>query len=207
MKKSPKVANAAMPIGKLFAATLMLIFLMLAMQHAVAQDKWSVGLRGAYNIPTQDLADASLDNGFGFEGTIAYRFLPNLSINTGWGWNKFAADQSFAGADMEFEETGYMLGLQLIQPIAQSRISYLLGAGGIYNHIEVENNDGDIIADSSHGLGWQADAGFSFLLGERLSLQPTVRYRALSREIEIENTTTELDLNYVSVGLGINLAF
>jgi hypothetical protein len=79
--------------------------------------------------------------------------------------------------------------------------------GGTYNHIEIENNAGDIIIDSGHGLGWQAEGGLVIPLSEKFSLLPTIRYRSLNRDIEIENVSTSVDLNYLSVGVGLSWSF
>ena len=155
----------------------------------------------------QDIADADLGIGFGLEGTIAYRFMPHLAAYAGWSYNNFAVDQSFAGADASFEETGYTFGFQFIHLIGESTLSYLVRIGGTYNHIEIENNDGDIIIDSGHGLGWQAEAGLVIPLSERFSLLPSVRYRSLNRDIKIENVSTSVDLNYLSVGVGLSWSF
>jgi opacity protein-like surface antigen len=108
----------------------------LLLSHVVsAQNRISATLRPGINFPTNDLGNANIKTGYGIEGTVAYRFMPHLSIYAGWGWNHFAADKSFAGQDMDFEETGYRLGLHFIHPIESSTLSYLLGAGVIYNHI------------------------------------------------------------------------
>jgi hypothetical protein len=174
---------------------------------AVAQNKWSITFRPGVNFPTKDLGDADLKTGFGLEGTVAYRFMPHLGVYAGWSWNKFSAEQSFAGTDTDFEETGYSYGLQFIHPIGSSKVNYLLRGGGLYNHIETENKEGDIIADSGHGFGWDIETGVSIPLGERWQFAPGIRYRALSRDIEIGTTKTPVDLNYISVGVGLSWAF
>lgn len=79
--------------------------------------------------------------------------------------------------------------------------------GGIYNHIEVENDAGDITADSGHGLGWELGAGIQVNLGNNWKLRPQMGYRVLSREIEIGVNTTDVDLNYFSFGIGIAKSF
>ena len=175
--------------------------------QSYAQDKWSLELRPGVDYATQDIADADLGLGFGAELAIAYRFMPHLAAYAGWSYNNFAVDQSFAGPDASFEETGYTFGLQFIHPIGESGLSYLVRAGGTYNHIEIENNDGDIIIDSGHGLGWQAEAGLVIPLSEKFSLLPSLRYRSLNRNIEIENVSTSVDLNYLSVGVGLSWSF
>jgi opacity protein-like surface antigen len=190
----------------LFALALGLL-LLASSPFAAAQGKWDLTLRGGVNLPTKDLGDANLNTGFGFEGTIGYRFLPNLSAYAGWGWNRFSADRSFAGSNVDFEETGYSLGLRYLFPIADSRVSVLIGAGGIYNHIEAENREGALVSDTGHGLGWQAEAGLAVAVSERLSLIPGIRYRSLSREFKVGTTNTPVDLNYLSPGISLSWSF
>ena len=132
--------------------------------------------------------------------------MQHLSVYAGWSWNKFGSDQSLAGSQLDFEETGYTFGLQFIHPIGGSKINYLARAGAISNHIEVEQGD-EIIADSGHGLGWQVEGGVVVPLGEKWRLLPSVRYRSLSRDLQIETINTSVDLNYLSIGVGISRTF
>lgn len=175
--------------------------------QSFAQNSWSLEFRPGVNYATQDIEDADLGIGFGAELTVAYRFMPHLAAYAGWSYNNFAVDQSFAGTDASFEETGYTFGFQFIHPIGGSNLSYLVRLGGTYNHIEIENNAGDITIDSGHGLGWQAEAGLVIPLSDKFSLLPSVRYRSLNREININNSNTSVDLNYVSVGVGLSWSF
>ncbi len=188
----------------LITVTLALIF---TINQSIAQDRWSLELRPGVNYATQDISDADLGLGFGAELTVAYRFMSHLAAYAGWSYNNFAVDQSFAGTDASFEETGYTFGLQFIHPIGETEVKYLVRAGGTYNHLEIENSDGDITIDSGHGLGWQAEAGLVIPLSEKFSLLPSIRYRSLNREISINNTTTPVNLNYFSAGVGLSWAF
>lgn len=172
-----------------------------------AQEKWSLELRPGVNYATKDISDAKLKLGFGGELTIAYKFIQYLSVYAGWSYNNFAVDKSFAGTDASFEETGYTFGLQLTHPIEGAGIDFIMRAGATYNHIEIENNAGKIIIDSGHGLGWQAEAGIVVPLCNRLNLQPSIRYRSLSRDITIENKISPVQLNYVSFGVGLSWSF
>jgi hypothetical protein len=70
----------------------------------------------------------------------------------------------------------------------------MMRGGGIYNHIETENTKGEIINDSGRRLGWQDETGVSNAVGRRLNLVPSIRYRTLSRDINIENTSTSVYL-------------
>ncbi len=154
------------------------------------------------SVATRKLGGNKVNPGFGVEGIFHYRFMPHLGAYAGWGWNKFGADESFAGNDVCFEETGYVLGLQYKHPIGESKTSYYLRAGGLYNHIELET-DGDVTHDSGHGPGWQLAGGFDFQLGKNWSLTPGIKFNSLSREIDFEGISKQLDLNYLSVRVGI----
>jgi outer membrane protein W len=51
------------------------------------------------------------------------------------------------------------------------------------------------------------EGGLATPLGEKWRLMPSVRYRSLSRDIKIETISTPVDLNYLSVGIGVALKF
>lgn len=175
---------------------------------ATAQDRFGVEVRIGPEFATQELGDAALNTGFGSEVVFSYRFLPHLAAYGGWGYGRFSADgNSFAGTNVDVEETGYTFGFQFIHPVRASRYGYFIRAGGVYNHIEIENDAGDITADSGHGLGWQVGAGPVITFGQRWTVMPGLRYRSLSRDIEVDGGSTDADLTYLSVGVGIMLTF
>ncbi len=190
----------------LFLTIIALTFLAVFNQSS-GQNRRSLEFRPAVNYATQNIKDADLKLGLGGELTIAYRFMPHLSAYAGWSYNNFAVDKSFAGPDASFEETGYTFGIQFIHPIGESTLNYLIRFGGTYNHIEIENNDGDIIIDSKHGLGWQLEAGLVIPLSEKYSLLPSLRYRSLNRNIDVNNVSSSVNLNYFSVGVGLSWSF
>jgi long-subunit fatty acid transport protein len=199
--------NVSSNYHKIIIAIFMLIFLLLTCNSIKAQKKWDVTFRPGLNFPTQDLGNTKLGIGWGFEATISYRFMPHLAAYTGWGWNSFSEKDPPAGNKFDFEETGYSFGLQFIHPIPNYKLKYLVSVGGIYNHIEVENNNGDIISDTVHGLGWEVATGVSYPFGERFHFTPSVRYRSLSRDLKIGSISTPVDLNYFSVNGAISWSF
>jgi len=206
MRTQSTKKNAAKHFLAIFLPVSFTIFLILP-NISKSQGHWGLEFRPGADFATKKLGDANLKTGFGFEGTVKYYFVPSISVYAGWSWNKFAANQSFAGTKNDFEETGYTFGLQLTKPLENENLSYLLEAGGIFNHIEIENSNGDIIADPKHGLGWQAGAGLVVRVGESFRLVPTIRYRSLSRDIKIGDGSTPVDLNYISAGVGIAWQF
>jgi hypothetical protein len=185
----------------------MLLFSLTIVTEINSQKKWAFETKTGINFTTQKLGDANLKTGFGFEGAFTYKFMPHVAAYAGWSWNKFSATQSFAGNNIDFEETGYFFGVQFVHPIANSTLHYMIKGGGTYNHIETENSEGKIINDSGHGLGWQLGAGVNIPFGKRWLFIPELRYRSLSRDISIGEVTTPVNLNYISTAIGVSYTF
>lgn len=155
---------------------------------------------GGASMATKKINASSVEPGFGFEGTLHYRFMPHLGIYGGWGWNKFESGNSL---DWCFEETGYVLGLNFTHPISDTKLSYYLRIGGLYNHIETEDSEGDIINDSKHGFGFQLAGGIDINLGSNWSLTPGLKFNNLSKETIIEGQSKGFDYQYISARIGI----
>lgn len=172
-----------------------------------AQEKWSVEFRPSLNFPTSDVSNTDTKIGFGYEVTGAYKIMPHLAAYAGWGWNQFKGESNISKEDFTFEESGYTFGFQIIRQIGTSSFSYLGRAGAVYNLIKIENNAGDIAAETSRGFGWQVAVGVDYEFAYNLSLRPMIRYRSLSRDLEIANISSEIKLNYISFGIGLALEF
>ncbi len=185
--------------------TFFAMFVVLSISSFAQEDEKRFGfeLSGGASFATSKLCDAKLKPGFGFEGLFHCRFLPHLGVYAGWGWNRLSSDNSFAGNDICFEETGYLLGLQFKHPIGGLPIAVYFRAGGLYDHIEFENADGDIIIDTKHGFGYQLTGGIDLNLGSNWSLTPGIKFNSISREAEFEGNAKKLDLNYISIRIGI----
>jgi len=197
--------------GRARAVMTLAIAMMFLSQSGFAQNRFSFEFRPGVNFATRELGDANLKTGFGFEGVFSYRVLSHFGIYAGWGWNRFQSEQSFAGPDVDFEETGYTYGLQFMYGIANSNLSLLARAGILSNHIEVEDRRGDIIGDSGHGfsegIGWQVDGRIAWPIAENWYVVPSLRYRSLPKEIRIGAADTDVVLSYFSLGLGIARVF
>lgn len=191
------IAASALTLVTVFQAT-----------PAAAQQRWSVELRGSGQVSTQDAARENHENGYGLEASVQYRVLEHVSAYAGWAYTHFAALEAIAGPDMDLEETGYVLGLRFEHPIRDGAPTrYWVRTGATYDHLELENADGDIVEDSGHGLGWEVGAGLAFPIRDRWSVTPGIRYRSLSRDLDIGAATTTVDLEYVGFEIGIRRAF
>jgi opacity protein-like surface antigen len=175
----------------------------------MAQDKsqkLAFELRPGVSFATNKLGDACLNAGMGVEGQFQFNLWKNVDLYAGWGWNKFSSDKTQGSDKIDFEETGYVMGFRYTHSLPQAPHKLFLRAGAVYNHIEAEAGD-DIIADTNHGWGWQTEAGVEIMLGKGWLLRPGLKYQALRRDLVIDNLSRSIDLNYVSLGLGIARKF
>jgi hypothetical protein len=188
--------------------TLVGVLLFLGSSPVMAQDRFGVELRIGPDFATQDFGDANLNTGFGSELVFSYQFIPRLAGYAGFGYGRSTADgNSFVGSEAIVEETGYTFGVQFIQPVRASRYGYFLRAGGVYNHLEIEDDASPFSADSGHGFGWQIGAGPVVTLGQNWKVMPGLRYRSLSRDVTIGDVKTDLDRTYFSAGVGVMRTF
>lgn len=185
-----------------FIITLFLLVLTFSFAHS-QEGRFAVELSGGPAWAIEQNGVSNLNTGAGFEGILHYRFMPHTGVYAGWGWNRFAAESSFAGNNTDFEETGYVFGLQFKHPIGTSPLAYYLRAGGLYNHYEIENEQGDIMIDTDHGLGWQLAAGLDIAINDTWHLTPGVKFNALNRDFTSSGTDRSLRINYLAARIGI----
>jgi hypothetical protein len=186
-----------------------LTILLLASMAAgsLAAQRVTLDLRASGATPLKNFASTDLGNGIGFGATVAFRLQPHLHVVAGWDWMHFGSDEATDIADSDFEETGYTLGLRFEHPFREaSRLMYRLEAGGTYKHIDVENADGDLVADSKHGGGFEFGAGVLVPM-KRWHLAPALRYRMLSREFEVGRAQIKGDLSYLALEIGFSRKF
>ena len=167
-----------------------------------AQDTFALDFRGGVALPAEDLGDTSLNTGFGLGVTASYRIQPHLRIYGGWDWTHFVTDDD---AEFDVEPNGYAFGLQFQHPFSNSMWGWVR-AGGLYNHIEVEDGDGSVF-DSGHELGWEVGGGVRLPLGQRLALTPGVRYRAFSADFDVAAAPASVDMSFFSAEMGISWSF
>ncbi len=173
-----------------------------------AQGRWELEVRGHSAIATQDGTRDHHEYGLGFEGVVNYRFLPHMAVYAGWNWTHFAAIDAIAGPNMDLEETGYVAGLRFEHPFrTEGGPAGWLRAGATYNHLEFENADGELVSDSGHGLGWEAAGGVALPVARGWSVKPGLRYRAISRDLNLPSGTTTVDLQHLSLEVGFARRF
>jgi hypothetical protein len=177
-----------------------------AAPRAEAQNRWVLELRTGPAFPIDESEGLELTTGFGFEGTAAVRIHYHAFAYAGWDWHRFALDAAPGGGDFDLEETGYAFGIRFEHPLSgefDHGPALRFHAGGTYNHIELEDSEGELVADSGHGLGWETGAAVVVPLGDALRLSPGLRFRSVSRDLTMESTNMEIDLRYLAAELGV----
>lgn len=173
----------------------------------IAQDKWTVTFRPGINFLTKDISDSNTKTGYGFDFTGNYRIVNNVDVYAGWGWNQFNGGDFLSTKNSTINQNGFSLGFRYLHPIKDSAITYSLMAGATYEHLEVENPSGVITTKSGHDLGWQIGGGLSYSFGGNWMLRPELRYRVLSAAIELPSGSNDINLNYISFGIGLGFSF
>ena len=172
------------------------------------QDTFGLELRANGAISTQDTEREYNENGFGFEANLQYQFQRNLWAYAGWDWARFSALNSIAGPEMDLEQTGYVLGVQYQRTFTEtSPTSWWVRFGGIYDHLELEDADGELVDDSDHGLGVEGGAGISVPFAGRWSLTPGIRYRKLSRDLEVGGQEVPVKMESLAFEMGVAVRF
>jgi opacity protein-like surface antigen len=187
------------------AAIVMTALVALTSVSVQAQGRFGLELRVGAGFPTQDLGTASLNTGAGSEVVAMYRVMPHLQVYGGFDWYRFSTDTPFAGTHYDVENSGYAFGMQFRHPVVSS-VSGWARAGGMYNHIELEDAD-EIVGDSDHTLGWEVGGGLHIPLTANLALTPGVRYRSLSTDVKVGAVSTPVDMSYIATEIGLSWTF
>lgn len=170
---------------------------------AGAQSRWSAEVDADVAVPTAKLAGAELTTGAGVGANVRFRMQPHLAVYGGWEYQHFGIEDA---DDADLDHTGYTFGLRFEHPFG-SRLSYWLRAGGTASHLEFEDGDGDLISDTGHGLGYELGGGLVVPVGARLRLTPGVRFRSLTRDIELAGGKESGTLSYLAAGVGVQFSF
>jgi hypothetical protein len=172
-----------------------------------AQPRWAAELRGGVNVAVDEFAAVDLETGAGLEMGIGVRVAPDLFVYGAWDWQHRAAKTPLFGATADVEDTGYAFGLRYVAPIS-SRAKPWVRAGGLFNHVEIEDGEaGTLLADSEHTWGFEVGGGLDVALSDRWSLTPGVRYRMFEPKVRFGGVESSATLSYVVFDVGVAVRF
>jgi len=172
-----------------------------------AQPRWMAEVRGGVNVAVDEFAAVDLKTGAGLEMGLGVRVAPDLFVYGAWDWQNRAAKTQLLGTTADVEDTGYAFGLRYVAPLS-GRAKPWVRAGGLFNHVEIEDEDaGDLVADSKHTFGFELGGGLDVALNDRWSLTPGVRYRRFEPKVRFGGAESSSTLSYVTVDVGVSLKF
>jgi opacity protein-like surface antigen len=181
--------------------------LLLAASPLGAQDRWTIEVRGGANVNSREFTTADLKTGIGFGGALGARILPDLLVYAGWDWQHHRAKAPLFGVGAHVEDTGYAFGLRYVVPVSY-RAKPWLRAGGLYNHIEIEDpSDGLLVADSKHTLGLEVGGGLEVAVGGPWTLTPGLRYRRFEPTVRFGGVESSSTLSDVTFDVGVVFRF
>ncbi len=192
-----------------FKSLIVIAAMVLLVNSANAQErrrKVGFELTAGPSVALNNLGDFKMKVGKGVEGIFTYMPLEHFGLFAGWGWNNFRSNY------YDFEDTGYMFGVQFKDDINKSAFSYYLRAGGLYNHIEIEDATPSIVdgfrSDSGHGLGIHLSGGVEYSLGKGWCINSNLKFQHLKRDVVLpsmlrDNAATAVNLNYLALRLGV----
>lgn len=183
------------------------IILLFSGLNLSAQERLGVEVRVNASFPTTDIGDASLNVGPGSEVIVDYQLVSNLGVFIGRGWNRFSADATATVGKMDYDETGYIFGVQYNRQLGEGPLGLYLRAGGIYNQVDINNEDGDSAFTTDNGLGCRIGVGLNINLGGGWQINPGVKYQALNSDYEMESNPFSANYNYFAVGVGVAKRF
>lgn len=167
----------------------------------------SVDFRVVAAGPMEQVAGTDLEAGLGMGAVISLRLMPRLHLYGGWDWLGFPYEAT-GGVDRDLEETGYTFGLRFEHPLrAEGGVRLRAEAGGTLKHLEIEDDDGNRIADSSHDWGYELGTGIRLPFGASWSAVSMVRYRSVQTEFRTGSIVTKAELRYVGLELGLSRHF
>jgi hypothetical protein len=182
------------------------LLLALCAGSARAQNRFALEINGGAAFPTEDLGTAALKSGFGLGFTGNVRVMPHVHLYAGWDYHRFMTDELVGSNEFDIDDTGYAFGAKFQHPMA-AKMDGWLRVGAMYNHVELEDQNGDIVSDTGHEFGWETGAGISIPLNDRFALMPGMRYRTYGSTLTIGNTDRQIDLSYFTAELRMAFTF
>lgn len=180
---------------------------------AQGMSPFAVEARAGFAFPTGDFAaDDAVESGTGFGVTGVFRLTPAFGLYAGWDRYAFEGedDPEFPGVSAEIVDSGLAAGVQLSLPTAGLGLSPWLRGGALYRKAEADVQTGEFGSfgsESDYSLGFEVGGGIGIPLGQVLTFTPGVRYRAYQPEYEDLGVSTEGDVAYVSIDLGLTARF
>lgn len=172
---------------------------------AAAQSPVPFSLEGRvdYAAPTGDFGDV-MEEGHSFSGGVSIGISPGLGVYGSFSQTRFGTDLGEDGDNADAIDQGFSAGLTTALP-RFAGVAPWLGVGTVFHQLEIGGSDDGIDED----IGFEVGGGLALSLARNVRLTPGVGYRRYATEISGLGglVESELDVEYFTAGIGLNIAF
>jgi len=153
---------------------------------------------------TDNFGATDLGNGLGAEIHGNWYVTPNFALFTGLAGVIFDANDDFTGRDNAITDLGYIAGIKVGGRFGRSRIGWRVHGAANYGEMKLYEEDTDhSIGETGHEMGWEVGYAVTITLPNQWVLTPGMTYRSRSADLRVNGVSESVDLNYVTVGVGI----
>jgi hypothetical protein len=188
---------------KVITTIALLVLFQFSLSSQSEEKRIAFEVNGGLSLSLNLSGDPVTNFGAGAEVLIHYRLTNHFGLYGGWGYNAFRNDYATAVYRCNFEETGYIIGMQYKRLIEASNLSVFVRGAYQYKHIEIEDTAGELLFDTAHGSGLQAGFGIDLPLTAGWSLLSEIKFNALPERKNQAVAVIISDRNYLSLRLGI----
>lgn len=184
-----------------FAAVLAVVAASAADAEAQMGIPLSIEGRLDYAVPTGDFDDA-VDEGTAWGAGVSLGLRPGLALYGTYSNARFGVGLT-DDEEPDAEDSGFSVGLTAGIPGGGGRIAPWVGAGAVFHTLEL----GGVEDGIDEEVGFEVGGGLAIGVAPNVRLTPAVGYRRYGAELSGLLGGTELDVSYVTAGVGLNLSF
>lgn len=154
-----------------------------------------------YAVPTGDFDDV-VDEGSSLSAGVSLGLRPGLALYGSYGNTRFGVGLT-DDDEPDAEDSGFSVGLTAALPGGGARVAPWIGAGAVFHTLEI----GGVEEGIDEEIGFEVGGGVAIGLAQNVRLTPGVGYRRYGTELEGLLGDRELDVTYVTAGVGLNISF
>jgi hypothetical protein len=172
---------------------------------AVAQSPVPFSLEGRVDhaAPTGDFGDVA-DRGFSYGGGVSVGLVPGLGVYGSFSQARFGTELGQDGDNADAVDQGFSAGLTTALP-RFAGVAPWVGVGAVFHQLELGGSDEGIDED----IGFEVGGGLALGVAPGVRLTPGIGYRRYATKVAglAGLAESELDVEYFTAGIGLNITF
>lgn len=164
---------------------------------------FSVEGRIDYAAPRGDFGDV-VEEGYSLSGGVSVGISPGLGVYGTFSQTRFGTDLGEDGDNAEAVDQGFSAGLTTALP-RFAGVAPWVGVGAVFHQLEIGGSDDGIDED----IGFEVGGGLALTVAPNVRLTPGIGYRRHATEVSGIGglLRSELDVEYFTAGIGLNIGF